>query len=172
MNTSRLALMFGFVLLFAAPIQAQTVITPATAQAEWIQPDFSATLPVDDANAGQPNVTGFQFALFRVEQDVSTAGIQPVAVGPIVPKSNATIVPGVSPPTVRMLFSRTGVTIPPCTAVAPATCPVYTMVVVAVGPNGATPWQVASESDPFTLAPRVLTQTKAAAPTSVKVKSN
>jgi len=173
-------LVLGYILGLPTRAAAQlppnsVVVNPATATMEFNSPDHNTVAPPGDVSAGQPLITGYQPLLFPVAADVNTG--TPIASGTVIPKANVVIVtPATTPPTYRTNFVQAGFVvgtgtnqIPPCTVVAPAVCPVYTMLMVAVGPNNRTsPRGVLSESNPFLLASLVVTQP--AAPGNVVVK--
>lgn len=171
----------GFIvgaLLLSAPALAQTpvIINPPAATVTFNSPDHTATVPQGQANAGQPLIASYQAMVFLASADVVTA--TPVVVGPVIAKTLASVVsPATTPPSYVLTFPQLGIgtvgsganQIPPCTAVAPATCPVYDVVMVSIGPGGTSARAVAAESNPFTLAALQATQTPAG-PVNLVVK--
>jgi hypothetical protein len=161
--------------VFAQAPPTAVTINPATATMEFGYADFNTVLPPNDVLAGQPMTIGFQTIVFPAAADVGT-GV-PIATGAVIPKSVVTVAnASTTPPTYRATFAQAGLVIgtgpnqiPPCTVVAPATCPAYTALLLAIGPNNrASPKAVLSESNPFMLAALVVTQP--APPTNVVVK--
>lgn len=156
-----LALIF---LSLAAAASAQTVVVPATAKVDFLSADNIAIIPAGQLNAGQPVVTSYQGSVFLLADDVVTG--TPLIVGPVVPKALVTS----TPTSLRLTFVQLGITaIPACTVVAPAVCPVYDVLLVAIGPNGTSAKAVVSESDSFTLAPLVLPSPPPAGPSTVRI---
>jgi hypothetical protein len=126
--------------LLATAAAAQTVINPTRMQ--FNSPSHTTTL-----SDGTPEVASYQAMIFAQAADV-VSGV-PIQVGPVVPKSVVTVVtPATNPPTYQLTLAQTGITVPPCT-VAQASCPVYTALLLAIGPNGTSARGVASESNPF-----------------------
>lgn len=134
----------------------------------FVSVDHATTIPAGTTNAGQPTVTSYQASMFPAAADVST-GV-PIAVGPVIAKATAALQPAPAPAnTYKLTFAQMGFTganaIPACSVLP---CPQYTIVLVAIGPNGTSAKSVASESDAFTATLPVVGPPPAG-PTSVKV---
>lgn len=156
-----LALVF---LCMAAAASAQTVLNPTTAAVDFFSADHAAVIPVGQANAGLQAIASYQGMVFPSAAD-PTAGT-PTIVGPVVAKAGAT---AGNPGLLRLTFAQLGLTaIPACTVVAPATCPPFSIVLVAIGPNGTSARSVTAESDAFMRA-ALLPGVAPAAPSQVKV---
>lgn len=150
-----------FVLLATTPLYAQ-VANPGSAT--FVEPDQTTVIPPGQTNAGQPVLASYQVSLFNANADVST-GV-PLVVGPVINKSLAALQPAPAPAnTYKLTFAQMGITIPTCNTLP---CTQYTLLIVAIGPNGTSAKGVTSESDPFT-AQLPTTGPPPAGPASVKV---
>lgn len=147
----------------AVPTQAQpatVVIVPTTAKVDFTSASHAAVIPAGQVNAGQPVVASYQAMVFPVGSSGSAT-----ITGPVIAKTLVTT--GTAGP-FRLTFAQLGITnIPPCTVVAPATCPQYFLILAAIGPGGRTE-SLAADSDLFGLAPLQPNQ-PAAAPSVIKV---
>lgn len=159
------------VLLAAAAASGQVLINPLVAKVDFLSTDHSAIIPVGQPNAGQPVITSYQASVFPIAADVTTG--TPLVVGPVIAKTLA-----VSNPTataLRLTFAQLGIAtvgptgIPACTVVAPAVCPQYSVLLVAIGPGGTSLRGIGNASDSFTLAP-LQPNPQPAAPSTVKVQ--
>lgn len=125
--------------------------------------DHTATIPAGAVNAGQPAIASYQAMLFPAAADPAS-GV-PTIVGPVIAKTLATTVASTTPQRYRLTFAQMGITTPACSTLP---CPQYSMLLVAIGPNGTSARGVAGESDLFTAA--VPTPgSPPAGPTSVRV---
>lgn len=151
-------------LSLAAAASAQVVVDPVLASVDFFSADHSAVIPVGFPSAGLPTVTSYQALVFPTAADVTTAVA--LITGTVVPKATA-----IASPTGRLLtFAQLGVTaIPVCAVVAPASCPLFKITLLAIGPGGTTARTVGSTSNSFlraSLAPNPLP----AAPSMVVVQ--
>ncbi len=159
-----LTFLIALILVFAAAASAQVVVVPATASLDFVSADNVAVIPAGQANAGQPAITSYQASVFPSAAD-PTAGT-PTIVGPVIAKTLAVGNPAGT--ALRLTFAQMGITaVPACTVVTPALCPSFSVVLVAIGPNGTTARSVAAESDSFMRA--ALGSSPPAAPSLLKV---
>jgi hypothetical protein len=147
-------------LLLATRVSAQ-VANPSLIQ--FSSADQTTTIPAGQVNAGQPTLTSYQALLLAAASDATTGPI--VQTGGVIPKT-AVVASGVTNSPYQLPFSALGLTIPTCTT---ATCPQYTVVLLAIGPGGISLRGVGAESNPFTAAVPVATAPPAA-PGNVIVK--
>lgn len=162
----RLATLLFLSVLLAPCLTYAQLANPQSAT--FVSPDHATVIPPGQTNAGQPVLASYQWSMFPATADVST-GV-PIAVGPVISKSLAVLQPSPAPAnTYKLTFTQMGFTganaIPVCTTLP---CAQYTIVVVAIGPNGTSARGVAAESDPFTAALPVVGPPPAS-PASVKV---
>jgi hypothetical protein len=148
------------VLAWPCAVQAQ-IANPSTF--EFTSPDHTTIIAAGEVGAGQAKLSSYQGMLFNVS-DNPASGV-PVVVGPVISKTLAALQPAPAPGnTYRLTRTQMGIVIPTCTT---ATCPQYTLLLVAIGPGGTSARSVASESDPFTAAVPVPTSAPAG-PVNVK----
>lgn len=156
--------------VFAQPATAQVtnvVVDPLTAKVDFASADHSTVIPAGQVGAGSPTIASYQASVFVLSVDVATG--TPIVVGPVVAKTVATASGDVDAP-LRLTFAQLGITaMPPCTAVLPALCPQYSVVLVSIGPGGTSARGVASESGPFSRA-SLLPAVAPVGPSTVNVK--
>lgn len=151
-------------LLAASAASGQTVIDPAVAKLDFFSTDHAAVIPVGQANAGQPAITSYQGILFPSAADPAAG--TPAIVGPVIAKALAVANPAGT--ALRLTLAQMGIAaLPACTVVAPAVCPTFSIVLVAIGPNGTTARSVLAESDSFMRAS--LVSLPPAAPSLLKI---
>jgi hypothetical protein len=147
-------------LLLAGPVHAQTVIDPATARMEFTESDPTS-------------VTSYQAIVLPTSADAVT-GV-PALTGPMVPIGGIIISPTAppSPVTYSVTFAQMGITTTtlPCTAVAPAVCPSYSIVLLAIGPNGISARSISAESDAFALTPLTMPPTAPSTPVKFTIRN-
>lgn len=156
-------------LLCPAPLYAQVIAITPNALGQFVSADHTTLTPAGQTNAGQPVISGYQFSVFPASADVTT-GV-PISVSTVIPKANVALVPSTTPQQYSVTFAAMGFlsgpqAIPACTTLP---CPQYTMLVVAIGPNGTSAKAVTAESNPFTAALPVQGPPPAG-PTNVTVK--
>lgn len=153
------------VLSLATAASAQAVVDKNIAKLDFTSASQAAIIPVGEVGAGGPVLISYQASVFPITADVSTG--TPLVVGPVFAKALAVSNPAAT--ALRLTFAQMGIAtgIPACTAVLPATCPVYSVVLIAIGPNNRTLPGLASESDSFTLAAPVLLPTTPPVPPSL-----
>lgn len=151
-------------LLVAAAASAQTVVNPTVAAVDFFSADHASVIPAGQANAGQPAIASYQGMIFPSAADPSSG--TPTLVGPVIAKTLAVANPAGT--ALRLTFAQMGITgVPACTVIAPAVCPSFSVVMVAIGPNGTTARSVTAESDSFMRA--ALVSSPPAAPSLLKV---
>jgi hypothetical protein len=140
----------------ASTADAQVIVpNPATASVSFASPD-----------QGSANLTGYQGFLFRESDNVATA--TPLITGPVISKS-LVAASGVPSRPYKLTLGQLGVAgLPACTVTAPATCPAYTVLLVGIGPGGASPRSTDAESDSFSLP--AAAALPPAGPTSLRIQ--
>lgn len=145
MKTFRILAAATALLAMATTARAQLANPSAV---DFTSGDHTTTIPAGQTNAGQPTLSSYQGMIFKLVDDPQ-AGV-PVSIGPVIAKAAAVARPAAEGANrFRLTFAQMGITTPACTALP---CPQYSMLIVAVGPNGTSARGVAGESDPFTAA--------------------
>jgi hypothetical protein len=159
-------LSLGLLLVASRPVQAQIALNPATASVEFDSPDHTAVVPAGQVNAGQPKLSSYQAILLSAAADAVSGA--PLFTGPVIAKSVVTA--GTLPTTpYKLTFAQMGLTVAQVPACTTLPCPQYTIVLLAIGPNGTSARGISAESPPFTsLVPAP--GTPPAGPTNVVVK--
>lgn len=160
----------GAVLAQAAPT---VVVNLAQARIEFTSPDHDTLIPVGQVGEGSPMLLSYQAVILLTAADPVTGVV--TITSPVIPKANVIVISGVTPNQIFSLtFVQLGITaaaLPVCSAIAPATCPSYSVILLATGPSGTTVRSAASESDPFALAARTM-PARPAPPSGLKVKAS
>lgn len=151
---NRLRLILCAVLLLAGSrVQAQTIVTPATAAVMF-------------NSADEPLTASYQGILIDAAAD-AVSGV-PLQTGPVVAKSLAVTLTGTSPIDYKLTFSQLGLNLPACLVAPQSACPKYALILIGIGTNGlATSRGVLSVSNSFQVGS---TAVPPAVPTNVRVK--
>lgn len=159
--------------LLSSTVTAQTIVNLAQARLEFTSVDHDSIVPVGVTGEGGPVLVSYRAIVLLTANDPVT-GVTTLF-GSIVPKASATVITGVTPnQTFSLTFAQLGITpatLPVCTAVAPALCPAYSIVLTANGPGGPTARLASATSDSFSLAAQIL-PARPASPSTVKVKGS
>lgn len=157
--TRRLCVLPG--LVFAALL----VSSRAHAQAPIVVDPATVAVTFNSADHASSDMANYQAILLDAAADAAS-GV-PLQTGPLVPKSSVAVIPATSPADYRLTFAQLGIAVPSC-GLKQATCPQYTVVLLAVDTNNkASARGVLAESAPFQAGS---TAVQVVGPTNVRVR--